>query len=716
MYCYRCMNQIPDNGFCPRCGAVTQPERIAHHIVPGTVLNNKYIVGNSLGEGGFGITYIGRDLNLDVRVAIKEYYPVGFASRNNTLNNDITPSSEKQQAFFHKGKERFLQEARSLARFSNEKGVVFVRDYFEACGTAYIVMEYLDGITLQEYLRQHKTIEAEKAFRMMLPIITSLEHIHKEGIIHRDISPDNIMYMPDGSLKLMDFGSARFFTNDEKEMSVLVKQGYAPEEQYRRNGAQGPWTDVYALCATIYKCITGVAPEDSLNRMHTDTLKPPSALGVRITQQLEGVLMYGLAVYQQQRCKDMAQLRALVNDALSRQATGFATAVGVGAYAQMNAGDPYRTRSVAEENRNFAYQNDDYQKTYGDGYYDRRGAMGGYQQQQQQQILEKPKRTSTSVLLIILIVVLLACVGVLAYFLLRDPDPEPTPSDSTSATEKRQEDEQTDASSEDEVSESQEDEGNALIEVPDVVGYDADDADQTLALSGFKVKLTTKYDNEHDKGEVTGQIPSGGKKAEKGSTVELTVSDGPVPTEKPEEPDGYTSAELEQQGTSYDFSDGKTLYCHFTGDIRSISLRSRATSYSEAIDEVYQDDKVSYIKTVYDFYYVNYNGKKGYVKKKYFTTSASAEYIKWDGGFPAGMWVFSKADGTLHLRASADTDGKVLASIPKRGPMKLIKIQAGQDDGVLFDMVEYNGIEGYVPDDYISDDFAATLRSDVPGM
>ena len=706
------MNQIPDNGFCPHCGAVTQPERVAHHISPGTVLINKYIVGNSLGEGGFGITYIGRDLNLDIRVAIKEYYPVGFASRNNTVNNEITPSSEKQQAFFHKGKERFLQEARSLARFSKEKGVVLVRDFFEACGTAYIVMEYLEGITLQEYLRQHKTIDAENAFRMMLPIITSLEHIHKEGIIHRDISPDNIMYMNDGTLKLMDFGSARFFTNDEKEMSVLVKQGYAPEEQYRRNGAQGPWTDVYALCATIYKCITGTAPDDSLNRMHTDTLRPPSALGVRISPQLESVLMYGLAVYQQQRCKDMAELRALVNDALSHPSTGFAVAIGAGAYAQMNGNDPYRTRAAAEENRNFAYQNDEYQKTYGDGYINRRGGTGDFQQQQTQQ----PKKSSMSVLLIILIVVLLACVGVLAYFLLKDSDPEPSPSDSTSATEKKQDDEQSASSSEDEQSESKEEEESALVEVPDVVGIDVVDAEQTLELSGFAVKISTKYDNEHDKGKVTAQTPGGGKKAEKGATVELTVSDGPVPTEKPTEPEGYTSAELEQQGTGYDFSDGKTLYCHFTGNIRSISLRARATSYSDAIDEVYQDDTVSYIKTVYDFYYVSYKGQKGYVKKKYFVTSASSEYVPWDGGFPRGMWVFGKADGTLHLRASADIDGKVLASIPKRGPMKLIEIQAGQDGSVLFDKVEYNGIVGYVPDDYISDDFAATLRSDVPGM
>ena len=318
-YCYSCMNELTDGNICHHCLKENTADDIVYRLKAGTILNNKYLVGNCIGEGGFGITYIGRDLTLDMRVAIKEYFPNGYVNRNNTVSQDVTASTESQKEIFYKGKDSFLEEARKIAKFVGEPGIVSVREYFEANGTAYIIMDYLDGVNLASYVRSNGTIPATKIFEVMLPMVRSLKRIHEAGIIHRDISPDNIMYLKSGSLKLMDFGSARYFTNNQKGMSVLLKQGYAPEEQYRKNGDQGPWTDVYGLCATMYRCITGVIPVDALDRMRNDTLEPPSKLGVDIPESLEVVLLYGLAVFKENRCQDMDELADLMERALAKQ-------------------------------------------------------------------------------------------------------------------------------------------------------------------------------------------------------------------------------------------------------------------------------------------------------------------------------------------------------------------------------------------------------------
>lgn len=291
----------------------------AHHLKPGTRLSNRYIVGNVIGEGGFGITYIGYDTMLDIRIAIKEYYPNGRANRNHEMTNEITVTSEQNQEFFRNGKEKFLMEARSVAKFNQQKGVVDVRDYFEENATAYIIMEYLDGQTLSEYVKRNGIMDAKQLFILMRPIMKSLSKMHLAGIIHRDISPDNIMYMKDNTLKLMDFGAARYFLNENNNMSVVLKMGYAPEEQYRKNGVQGPWTDVYGMCAAMYRCITGKTPEDALDRLHVDNIKRPSELGIAIQKQFEIILMYGLAVHRENRCKDMDELIELTDKALKRE-------------------------------------------------------------------------------------------------------------------------------------------------------------------------------------------------------------------------------------------------------------------------------------------------------------------------------------------------------------------------------------------------------------
>ncbi len=320
MYCYNCMKNFPDSDSCPLCKDAKKAVNAPHHIAPGTVIGGKYTVGNPLGEGGFGITYAGLDNTLEVKVAIKEFFPSGYVNRNNTFSNEVTVTTQKQKDFFEGGKEKFLQEARSVARFLDEDGIVSVRDFFEDNNTAYIVMEYLDGLNLNDYTKKNGIFSAEEIFTLMLPIMDSLERVHEGGIIHRDISPENIMFLKKKkNLKLMDFGAARHYQNQEKALSVMLKQGYAPEEQYRKNGIQGPYTDVYGLCATIYKCITGKIPDDGLDRLYEDTLKKPSELSANISPALETVLMYGLAVHAKDRCQDMHELKELVIKALRNE-------------------------------------------------------------------------------------------------------------------------------------------------------------------------------------------------------------------------------------------------------------------------------------------------------------------------------------------------------------------------------------------------------------
>ena len=319
MYCYSCMNEIKDGNYCYKCMKENVPESSSHQLKAGTVLHGKYFVGNPIGEGGFGITYIGKDTVLGKRVAIKEFFPFGSANRNNDVSNNVEPNSSSKEAFFEKGKQNFLVEARSLAHYDNEPGIVDVIDFFEENNTVYIIMEYLDGINLNEFLNKNGVFSADTLFGLMLPIMKSLEKIHADGVVHRDITPDNIMYLYDGTLKLMDFGSARFITNESSDVSVILKEGYAPEEQYHKNGKQGPWTDVYGMCATMYKCITGKIPEGGLDRIREDKLKKPSELGINISQPLEKVLMYGMAVFHENRCQNMTELMDMTKRALNSE-------------------------------------------------------------------------------------------------------------------------------------------------------------------------------------------------------------------------------------------------------------------------------------------------------------------------------------------------------------------------------------------------------------
>jgi serine/threonine protein kinase len=277
----------------------------------GTVLDGRYRIGRVLGHGGFGITYLVWDNNLHHRLAIKEYFPRDSAGRGAdgvSLAVYSGPASEQ----FTYGLERFIEEARALARFDQHPGIVTVKNFFRAHGTGYCVMDYVDGITLRQYLEQQPggKISVETALKLLMPVVDALRAVHKEGLLHRDIAPDNIYLSQDGRIKLLDFGAARFAAGEHsKSLSILLKPGYAPEEQYRAKGKQGPWTDVYALGATFYRAITGAVPPDALDRLDQDELVPPTRLGVVITPAQEATLLKALAVKADHRFQDIATLQ-----------------------------------------------------------------------------------------------------------------------------------------------------------------------------------------------------------------------------------------------------------------------------------------------------------------------------------------------------------------------------------------------------------------------
>ncbi|MDL2288254.1 protein kinase [Oscillospiraceae bacterium OttesenSCG-928-F05] len=306
--CMGCMAEAElQDGLCPHCGyAQGTPPREAYHMTPESILHARYIVGRVLGHGGFGVTYIGYDAQLDRKVAIKEFLPSTFATRmpGDTL---ITVYAGEATEQFEAGLVKFVEEAQRLAQFNGVPGIVDIYDTFIENNTGYIVMQFLEGRDVKAVINERGHLPYEEALPIVLSVAKMLKTVHAQGIIHRDISPDNIFLTTDGSIKLLDFGAARYATSvNSKSLSVILKSGYAPEEQYRSRGEQGPWSDVYALAATFYKMLTGITPEDAMERAIRDELQEPSALGSDIPKNAENALLNALQVRQANRTPDMA--------------------------------------------------------------------------------------------------------------------------------------------------------------------------------------------------------------------------------------------------------------------------------------------------------------------------------------------------------------------------------------------------------------------------
>ena len=298
--CYHCMTQIQNDHMhsCPYCGKSLSEERLSpKYLRPGTVLGGKFVVGYPLGAGGFGNTYIGWNKLLLRKVAIKEFFPEQYVVRAQD-GVSVTVPDQKLLMRFQSGLKQFLEEARSVASLQDIRDVVEISNFFEANGTGYIIMEYLEGMDVKTILQKSgNKKDYEWCRRVILTILHTLREIHKRGVLHRDIAPDNIFVTNEGVIKLIDFGAARHSSAlADMKSEIVLKSGYAPIEQYSRSAPQGPYTDMYAVAAVFYRMLTGQKPIPANERAQDDVLITPSQMGISIPQQAEMGIMVCLNV------------------------------------------------------------------------------------------------------------------------------------------------------------------------------------------------------------------------------------------------------------------------------------------------------------------------------------------------------------------------------------------------------------------------------------
>ena len=317
--CYNCFRSIADPAApCPHCGFDLEENRQKFPVAlrAGTVLNNRYIVGRVLGQGGFGITYVAFDTQLQARVAIKEYMPNEIATR--IEGTTVSVAMDTRADDFTYGAERFQEEARTLAKFIGHPNIAGVSSYFDENDTSYFVMDYIEGVSFKSYIANNGgKVSVDETLNVMIPVLRALTAVHAEGFIHRDVTPDNIYISKDGNVKLLDFGSARYSIGDKsKSLDVILKVGYAPKEQYIRRGRQGPYTDVYSCAACFYAALTGYLPPESLERLDQDTLVPVSQAGVDIPEWLDRAILKGLAVQPEDRFQSAAEFLDAIENQL----------------------------------------------------------------------------------------------------------------------------------------------------------------------------------------------------------------------------------------------------------------------------------------------------------------------------------------------------------------------------------------------------------------
>ena len=299
--CINCFRPTGGEEVCMNCGYIQtdRPKQICH-LYPKTILNDRYIIGRVINNGGFGVVYKAYDMRLENVVAIKELLP----TQNSMVtrmppSTEVLPVNDDRREMFTKLKQRFMKEARVMAKFSECNSIVRIYDFFEANNTVYLVMEFLEGMTLRQYIdSKEKKMSFDAAMKIMMPIMQALKVVHSEGIVHKDISPDNIFICDDGSVKLIDFGAAQFpdDENDDSYNNVVMKLGYTPPEQYRANTKVGPYSDVYSVGAVLYAVLSGTIPPESIDRLENDNLQKLTKIGVQLPIYADKAIMKAMAV------------------------------------------------------------------------------------------------------------------------------------------------------------------------------------------------------------------------------------------------------------------------------------------------------------------------------------------------------------------------------------------------------------------------------------
>lgn len=315
--CSYCFEELSDSAvLCEYCGSsIDKQEEATFSLPTGTILLGKFIIGKVLGKGGFGVTYLAYDLKRECKVAIKEYMPDTLSYRTPGTTLISTYLGEKEESF-KLGSEKFYEEARTISKFNGHPNIINVYEFFYENNTAYFVMEYIDGVDLKKYLFQKGgIISEEECISLLTPIMDALIVVHSVGILHRDISPDNIYITNNGEVKLLDFGAARQVLGEKsKSLSVVLKPGFAPIEQYQSRGNQGPWTDVYALAASMYYCLVGQVPEAAMDRLEEDHIKPISELNEKVSYIFEQVLQKALSVRGIDRYQTISEFKQAILD------------------------------------------------------------------------------------------------------------------------------------------------------------------------------------------------------------------------------------------------------------------------------------------------------------------------------------------------------------------------------------------------------------------
>ncbi len=314
--CFHCFKEYDTSvTVCPHCGGVeiTKP-REPIHLAPGTILANRYILGTTVGSGGFGIVYTAWDMKLETIVAVKEFFVSRLVTRAEGLKNLII--TKKSYEEFEYRKERFLAEARNMAKFGSHRSIPNVFEFFEENNTAYIVMELLHGVALNDYLNQSSgKIDIDFALMIANEVGNALTSLHEQNIIHRDVAPDNIYICAgkDIKIKLMDLGAAKLADSTDDVIDIILKPGYSPTEQYDNSKNIGSWTDIYALGATLYVMLTGTKPDESTNRKIEDTVVPPHILNPLVSENLSNAVMKAMALEKHMRFKTVQEFLGAIN-------------------------------------------------------------------------------------------------------------------------------------------------------------------------------------------------------------------------------------------------------------------------------------------------------------------------------------------------------------------------------------------------------------------